>query len=306
MSNRTKALLAIVTASILWGTAGVSAKLLVQVLNPFVAAFYRFLIASLCILPFFLRAKKPRGYLRHLLPMSLLSAANIVLFYLGIKTTTANATTLLYAGTPLATALFAKILIKEDVTRKKFIGVFIGLIGVVLIVLLPVLEKQSRLTGDLRGNVLIIFAVLSWTLYTVGSRHYSSSKTYTPLLMTAMNFFTTCIVALLFGLATRQQFFPPSMFTLQYLTMLFYAGIFITLITYGLFQWAIQYLSATTASLKNYLEPVVGVSLNSLLLGEQITAGFILGSILVITGVTITTSNKLIYQINRGLKKLTG
>lgn len=306
MSNRTKALLAIVTASILWGTAGVSAKLLVQVLNPFVAAFYRFLIASLCILPFFLRAKKPRGYLRHLLPMSLLSAANVVFFYLGIKTTTANAATLLYAGTPLATALLAKILIKEDVTRKKFIGVLIGLIGVLFVVVLPVLEKQSQLVGDLRGNILILFAMVLWTLYTIGSRHFSSSNTYSPLLITAINFFTTCIVALLFGLITQQQFFPSAMFSMRFYTTLMYAGIFITLVTYGLFQWAIHHLSATTASLKNYLEPVVAISFNSVLLGEKITIGLIAGSILVITGVTITTGTKLVYEINRGFKKLTG
>lgn len=299
MSSRTKALIAIIVVSILWGTAGVSAKLLLHVLNPFVAAFYRFLIASLCILPFFLQIKKPKGYLRSLIPLSLLSAANISFFYVGMTTTTANAATLVYAGTPLATALLAKIFIKEEISRKKLLGVLIGLLGIIFIVVLPILDKQGELVGDLRGNIFILLGLFSWAIYTVTSKQYLSHHTYTPILMTSLNFFTVCIATLGIGLITQQQFFPPEAFTLRFLLLLIYTGVFVTFVTYGLFQWAIQHISATTASLKNYLEPVLGIYLNTLLLGETITGGFIVGSILVITGVVIATGTKLVEQVKK-------
>ncbi|MEK7543596.1 MAG: DMT family transporter [Patescibacteria group bacterium] len=304
MSSRTKAIIAIIIASVLWATSGVSAKLLVQVLNPFVAAFYRFLIASFCILPFFLRAKKPKGYLKNLIPLGLLGTANIIFFYIGMTTTTANAAALVYAGTPLATALLAKLLIKEDVSRKKFLGVLIGLLGVVFIVVLPVLDKTNQLVGDLRGNIFILLGLLSWATYTIFSRKYLSNGTYTPFLMVGVNFFTNCAVTLVIALATRQQFLPPEALTFRFLLILIYTGVLLTFVTYGLFQWAIQHISATTASLKNYLEPVLGVGFNSLLLGETITGGFLAGSILVIIGVIITTGTKLMEQGKKLLQKL--
>lgn len=303
MTNKTKALIAIIVVSILWGTAGVSAKFLLHVLNPFVAAFYRFLIASLCVLPFFLWTKKPKGYLRDLIPLSLLSAANIAFYYVGMTTTTANAATLVYAGTPLATAFLSKILIKEEVSRKKFLGVLIGLLGIIFIISLPILDKQGELVGDLRGNIFILLGLFSWAIYTVASKQYLSHRTYTPILMTSLNFFTVCIATLGIGLITQQQFFPPEAFTLRFLLLLIYTGVFVTFVTYGLFQWAIQHISATTASLKNYLEPVLGIYLNTLLLKETITGGFIVGTILVITGVVIATGTKLVEQVKKLLRK---
>ncbi|MDP1722437.1 MAG: EamA family transporter [Candidatus Gottesmanbacteria bacterium] len=304
MSSRTKALIAIIIASVLWATSGVSAKLLVHVLNPFVAAFYRFLIASICILPFFLRAKKPKGYLKNLIPLGLLSTTNIVFFYIGMTTTTANAAALVYAGIPLATALLAKLLIKEEVSRKKFLGVLIGLVGVIFIVVLPVLDRSNQLVGDLRGNIFIFLGLLSWATYTIFSRKYLLSGTYTPFLMVGVSFFTNCAVTLTISLITRQQFFPPAALTLNFFLILVYTGVLLTFVTYGLFQWAIQHVSATTASLKNYLEPVLGVGFNSLLLGETMTGGFLVGSVLVIAGTAIATGNKLVEQGKKLLQKL--
>lgn len=304
MSSRSKALIAIVIASILWATSGVSAKLLVHVLNPFVAAFYRFLIASVCIFLFFLAAKKPKGYIKNLIPLGLLSSANIVFFYIGMTTTTANAAALVYAGTPLATALLAKLLIKEEVSRKKFLGVLIGLLGVLFIVVLPVLDKTNQLVGDLRGNIFIVLGLLSWATYTILSRKYLAGGTYTPILMIGVNFITNCAVTLTIALITRQQFFPADALTFQFLLTLVYAGIVLTFVTYGLFQWAIQHVSATTASLKNYLEPVFGIYFNTMLLGETVTGGYVVGSVLVMVGIAMATGAKLMEQGRKLLQKL--
>lgn len=221
-----------------------------------------------------------------------------------MTTTTANAAALIYAGTPLATALLSTILIQESVTRKKFLGVFIGLIGVIFIVVLPALDKTSQIVGDLRGNAFIFLALFSWATYTVLSRKYSANRTYTPFLMISINFFTNCIVTLGIALMTRQTFFPPEALTFQFLLTLIYAGVVLTVVTYGLFQWTIQHVSATTASLKNYLEPVVGVFFNSILLGEMITGGYIVGSLMVIVGIAIATGAKLMEQGKKLLRKL--
>ena len=111
MSSRSKALLAIVLASLLWSTAGL-AKILILELNPFFAAFLRALIASLVILPFFLRDRiQWRSVLRDVFPLSLASAGNILFYYLGLMFSTANAGSLINAGIPLITLVLSHILI---------------------------------------------------------------------------------------------------------------------------------------------------------------------------------------------------
>ena len=51
MSTRTKALLAILLATLLWSTAGLS-KIVVRTFDPYFAGFLRFFVATLVILPF--------------------------------------------------------------------------------------------------------------------------------------------------------------------------------------------------------------------------------------------------------------
>ena len=299
MSSRSRAFLAILIASVLWGTAGVAAKTLVRDVNPFVASFYRFLIASILILPFFLKERKSRHLWQDFLPLSFLGALNVPLFYLGIKTTTANSATLIYTVAPLATALLSSILIKEIHSFQKLLGIFIGLIGAVFIILLPVIEKGPIVTGDLNGNLLIVCAMFSWTLYSIGSRHILGNNKYSPLTVTSLFFFTTTFLSFLLSILTKQQFFPSALFAPTYLCILFYSGIFITLVTYFLFQWAIKRISVTTASLKQYIEPIVAVTLNTIILGETLSLGFIFGALLVIIGVTIATGTKILSIVKK-------
>ena len=299
MSSRSRAFLAILIASVLWGTAGVAAKTLVHDVSPFVASFYRFLIASVLIFPFFIKEHKPHHVWRDLLPLSILGAMNVPLFYLGIKTTTANSATLIYTVTPLATLFFSSLLIKEIHSVQKIVGIIIGLVGTVFIILLPVIEKGPIITGDLTGNILIVCAMFSWTLYSIGSRHVLSNNNYSPLTVTSLFFFAATFLSFLLSILTKQQFFPSALFAPMYVFTLFYSGIFITLVTYFLFQWAIKRISVTTASLKQYIEPIVGVSLNTILLGETLSLGFIFGALLVIIGVTIATGTKILSIVKK-------
>jgi drug/metabolite transporter (DMT)-like permease len=74
--------------------------------------------------------------------------------------------------------------------------------------------------------------------------------------------------------------------------LLLYYGAAVTVVTFLLHQWAIQHSSATTASLTNYLQPVFAFIYNTIFIGETITVEFLLGSLLVLFGVFIATSDK--------------
>lgn len=293
MSVRTKALLAILIAAVLWGGAGTVGKILVREGNPFVVTFYRFGIASMLLFPTFLKVKKPPGYLRDLVPLGMFNALNVILYYSGLTTTTANTAMIIGTATPITTLVLSHFLTKDHITKEKVIGILTGFIGALLIVLLPLFQKGSVVHGDFRGNVLLIAGMICWSMYIVRSRVMVAQKTYTPLLATLMNFFVTTATAGLFALLNNQSFVLPALHKPYYAGTLIYASIAITIVTFFLFQWAVQHLSAATVSLKEYLQLIIAIGLNALILNEQLTVFYGVGAMLIVIGVFITTGQKM-------------
>jgi drug/metabolite transporter (DMT)-like permease len=293
MSSRMKALIAIILASLLWSTAGL-AKIIVRELDPYIAAFLRFFVASLVILPFFLKEKINRKHIfRDLVPLSLLSSANILFYYIGLSTSTANAATLIYAGVPLVTAVIAHQWIGERMNVQKLIGILLGLVGILFIALLPSVAKGESVTGTLTGNIFFVLAVLVWSLYTIGSRQAIAKKGYSPLTVSSVSIFTTTLFFLCISLSTFKPGYVPILTHPSTILIVLQLGIFATVATYLLFQYAVKHSSASTAVLGNYIGPVFAILVNVALLGETITPAFLVGTILVLAGVVIASGSGL-------------
>lgn len=117
--------------------------------------------------------------------------------------------------------------------------------------------------------------------------------------MTEINFITLAFVSLVLALATGQSFFSDALYDPSYVLLLLYATIPVTVVTFGLFQWVIKHISATTASLKDYVQLTIGFGLSMFILGESVNLPFIVGSAIVIIGVAIATG-KTIWRTLRG------
>ena len=74
-------------------------------------------------------------------------------------------------------------------------------------------------------------------------------------------------------------------------------GIFVTVATYLLLQWAIKHSSAPTAALNQYLQPIFAVIFNFFFLGERVTTGFVFGSIIVFAGVFLATGERFFAEV---------
>jgi drug/metabolite transporter (DMT)-like permease len=233
------------------------------------------------------------------LPVALFSAGNFLFFLFGINKTTANAAVIIYTATPITVALLSHRLIREHISRQKITGILIGLGGVLIILLLPILEQTHLIVGDIQGNLLIVGAVIMFALYNVGSRHLIVAKSYHPLTITGMSLFVSavCFILLLF-LFPHKPIFPP-LLALDNISVLLYLAIFVTVVPYVLHQWAIKHSSATTGSLTGYIQPIFGFILNGILLGEIITGRFFAGSLLVFFGTFLATGTEVVRMMKR-------
>lgn len=300
MSPRTKTIIpvtllafgGIVIASIFWATSGTVAKLLFGTFDPFAIAFFRTATASLFLLPLFwkMNTHKFTRLMRDVLPVALAFTINFLFFYVGVSKTTANAAAIIYVGTPLIAALIAHFFIGERTTRQKTAGIFVGLVGSILILVLPAFEKGKGISGDLGGNIYIALATVSWALYTVGSRRLSTQKQYSPIIITSISTFICALtfLAIVISMPHKTNILL-SFLTPHNLLWFVYLAFFVTVVTNYLFQWAIKHSSTLMATLTHYLQPVFAFIFNSLLLGEQLTPGMIAGSIIIMVGVFLAT-----------------
>jgi drug/metabolite transporter (DMT)-like permease len=289
MNDKQKAIIFILLTVVLGGATSTITKIGLEKFPPLSFAFIRFLIAGIIIFPFLLKTNFFKDFKRLVL-FSLLGTINITVFILGIKTTTATIGQLLYAGVPLLTAAFLFIFYKEKLTVRKSLGMGIGLIGVLFVILLPILEKGTRFSGDLLGNVLIGIGVISWSLYMTYSK--KKLKSFSPFVLTAAFIWVTCFV--LFPLSLTDLLSYPNWWinlTVPSVLSLFYVSVVSTVAVYLFNQYSIKHGGAILASMQYYLYPIFAYISAYIFLGEQLTLGLIVSGVLTLLGVYIVTKN---------------
>lgn len=290
MNDRTKAFLAIFFGALLGGAVTTVTKIGLINFPPLTFAFLRFLIASVVILPLFIKKYKfSIRQFRDLMPFTLFATLNIILFIFGIKSTTATIGQLLYAATPFLTGLMLYILFGEKLSVRRNLGIVIGFVGVAIVILLPLLEKGGRFSGDLTGNLLIAAGVVSWSLYMVFSKKHV--KNQSPFLINSVFIFVTTLILLPFFFfdIIRDHSWITGINMSSALSVV-YVAVFGTVLSYLLNQYAIKHGGSVFAATSFYLLPVFAFFSAFILLGEGLTFGLIAGGVLALFGVFLVTS----------------
>lgn len=288
MSDRQKAFLSIFFYALLSGAMAAVTKVGLSQIPPLSFAFIRFFLASLFVSPF---VWKKRRYLvkdlKTLGPLSLFATINILFFVIGIKLTTANISQILYSSVPIVVGLLMHFILGEKLSLKKTMGIIIGFIGVFIVLFLPILEK-GKFAGDFFGNLMLICAVISWSLYMALSK--KAQETHSPfhivsifIIITAVALFPFFLVESVFQYGWWNRIGISSSLSILYVVL---AG---TISTYLLNQYSIRHGGAIFASMAFYLSPLFGFLVAFFLLGEQLTLGLSVGGALALLGVYITT-----------------
>jgi drug/metabolite transporter (DMT)-like permease len=289
-TGRRRALAAVILGTLVGGGVPVMVKIGLKDIPPFSYTFLRFFIASIFILPVFFREKpKINKHLWSIILISLLSAANIILFSFGIRSTTATAGQILYTVVPILTIVLSHWLLRDFITKHKVIGIALGLSGALLLIFLPAIGQFSLLKGSLLGNLLIFLGVLSYSLYTTLSKSLSK-KEFSPIYITTIFILVTVVVSFVFSIG---EFLSNSAWLYHFSTTNFLSILYVafcgTFLSYFLYQYAIKHGSPLIASLTLYLQPVSTFVWASLLLGERLSLGFLISALLIFTGAWITT-----------------
>lgn len=276
----------ILAAAILGGGAGVFGKIALAEIPPFSFTFLRFLIASIFLIPFsikYLPTFKRKDY--KIILLSLLASANVILFAFGIKRTTANISQMIYTAVPIISALLSFYYLKERFGVKKIIAIAVGFAGTIIVVLLPLISHNDR-GSTIGGNLIIVLAMLSISLYWVLSKKFQAQ--YSPLEINNYFIFTTTV--LLFFLSFFDLFKEPGWWqgisAGAYWSLIFVA-IFSTAVCYLLSQIIIKKATPVMASMVLYVQPFTTFIWAYYFLSEKLSGLFLIGAALSLLGVGI-------------------
>jgi len=285
-----KSFFLILFVALLGSGVGVLAKVGLKEISPLSFTFWRFLSALAILLPIFYFQKNRLKFnsFKKLFWVLLFAAGNIFIFIFGIQLTTASSSQIIYTFSPLIAGILSFFVLGEKLGARKIIGVILGFLGTLLIVLLPVLTGSSTINGSLLGNLLILLAVTSHSIYTVLSKNIQ--KEFSPIVITTYSALFTLLISLIFlPLDTSSFFQMPSA---GGIFSILYSGIAGTALFYLLYQYAIKNTSPMVASTVLYLQPIFTFIWAIALLGEKITAGLIIGMCFVFSGVFLATVSK--------------
>lgn len=291
-NNKIISLLLIIFIAVLGGGIAPFGKIALKEVAPFNFTFLRFVFALIFLFPLFMKGKpKFDRETYKLILLSLFAVGNVVLFSFGVKLTTANISQVLYGTVPLVSVVLSYFFLKSKLTSTKLIGIFIGLFGVSIIVLVPLFSKGVDMTSGLLGNLLILTATVSYSFYSVLSKKFQQK--YTPVQITSFFIASAIIFSLFFSLPDffKNPLWWSKLSLISYLSV-GYVGVFGTALYYLLSQIVIKKTNPVISSLTLYLQPVTTIIWSFFLINEKVTPIFLIGSVIIFTGVWITTNNK--------------
>ena len=273
-------ILALLSASLIWGATAPIMKWTFQEVPPFTVAFLRFAVASLLIIPFVAKSLKieKKDFGKILAAALLGTTINIIFFFLGLKLTLAINAALIIATIPIFTVLAAAVFLKEKLELKFFFSIGVAAIGLVLILGPPILTFGPN---HLIGGLFLIIATLSWVGFEVLSKKLFLK--YKPVTVTSYSIIIGTVTFLPLFVLDLLFIDPgwPARISLQGITGIAYGTLFSSIVAYFSWQWGLSKLAATEAGFFFYLNPISAVLVSIILLGEKVSPLFIAGSTLI-------------------------
>ena len=264
MKDRTKAIIQLVIASILWSTGGLLIKLVDW--NPIAIAGSRSFIAGLVI---FAYLKKPKITMSKPQVVGAIAyATTVILFVMANKmTTSANAIMLQYTS-PAFVAILGIWLLREKIHWFDLLSILFVIGGMVLFF------NDASGTGNMLGNLIAVISGFFLAVVTVALRF---QKDGSPVETMLLGNFLTFIVAIPFIFGGL-----PSLKSILAIIILGIVQLGVSYILYGL---AIKHLGALEAVLITVIEPLLNPFWVFVVVGEKPTALSLLGGLVVLIGV---------------------
>ena len=260
MNKRTIALFAAFAATSIFGFNHTIAKeLMPDVLSPNALLYCRVVGAAICFwfISLFLKNEKieVKDFKLIIICAFFGMGLNMIAALNGLYNSTPINSAIITTLAPIFIFLISVIIIKEKITRIKYVGVFIGFCGTLTLILLN--EKSISSAPNINlGNFYLFINSISYALYFVLVKPLT--KKYTMITIMKWLFLFSIFINMPFGLIefTEINWVEISGVSLLKISYVIFCT---TFLVYLLNLYALKNLKASTVGMFIYLQPVIGI-----------------------------------------------
>ena len=216
-------------------------------------------------------------------------AGDSIFFFSGLKYTSASKASIIVALNPIFIAIFSNIFFNEKLSISKLTGIFISLIGAIVVI------SNGAVLSVFRGNIsigelYILGAVFCWVFFTLLGK--SVSEKLDSIIILCYSSIVGSII--LTGIGIHQHSFVDlKNMTLWIMLGSLSIGTLGTAISYKFYYEAVYSIGASRSGIFLNLVPVFATIGGILILKESPTLAFFIGALMVLTGVYITNYQKI-------------
>tara|TARA_B100000902_G_scaffold331133_1_gene328403 strand:- start:1117 stop:1965 length:849 start_codon:yes stop_codon:yes gene_type:complete len=270
---------------LLWASAFVTSKAIVEDSSPFAALSLRFGFVSFGFFIFCIITSN-----KIILPIKVFLKASVIgicfhglylggVFYAIDKNLSVGITAIIVSLQPILTALFAGPLLKEVVTWKQWIGIVLGFFGTLMVIGFDIGSSIPLIA--LMASIVGLIAITSGTLL--------QRKIGIDIPLATSNFYQA-FSAFIFLIIVTYVFENPFInFSSDFILSMSWQIIFVSFGAFTILQYLINTGTASRTSTLFFLVPPVSVIMAWAFLNEQMTIIDIVGLVIATIGVYIAT-----------------
>lgn len=289
-NSKTLAYLAALAYSVIVGLSFLLTKIILDISNPIDILAHRFTISFIAIaIPVFFKmvpVNFTKERILKVLPLAILYPLCFFAFQtFGLQYASSSEGAIISASAPIFTMILASYFLKENSNIYQKLSIIISLLGILYITI----KKGGAVDfANLKGIVLLLMSALSFAGYSILARKLTKDYTTTELsfVMVTMSFIIFASLALIKNIAagTMMTLILP-LTNLKFVLSIFYLGVFSTLGTSLLTNFALSKLEACKMIVFSNLGMVISIAAGVIFLQEKIYYYHIIGSILIVAGV---------------------
>ena len=212
------------------------------------------------------------------------------LFVIGLKNSSPVNASIIATAVPIFVLLLAALVLKETITAKKSLGVFLGVSGGLLLVFNS--TQTTSGTNSLWGDMLMLLNQLMYSVYLVLAKPLS--RRYSSVIMMKWMFLVSTLALAPFCLQYMQYvpMFHRETFNVSQLYALLYLLFGATFVSFMLIPMALKQIRPTTVSMYNYVQPIIASAIAVAVGQDTFSMQKLLSAALVFVGVYLVTQSK--------------
>jgi drug/metabolite transporter (DMT)-like permease len=279
---------AIISAAVLWGGSIVAQKLALSGFSAVEASVLRDAGGlAILLLTWWWKERSfaglTTGDFRILFWLGLGVLGNHLLILMGLNYVSGAVAGVIIGSSPVVTALLSAVLIQDVPLRVVWAGSLLSFTGVALV---SVAGFRAAGEQPLLGSLLVFLGVVSWALYSIGSRAIMDRVSALTVNWTTLSVATGLQIPLLWTDRKASQAGWASV-GLNDWVALGYLIVFATAVAQQAWLYGVKGIGPSRAAVLGNLTPVAAVALSAVILSEPVGAVEVAGIMLILAGVWV-------------------